>query len=57
MAANGISTLLSKTNRKTAKLQLAATKRQRINTAGYRSLRYYAGTVSPTVGRPWKTTP
>ena len=57
MAANGISTLLNKANRKTAKLQLAAAKRQRINTAGYRKLKYYAGTVSPTVGRPWKTTP
>lgn len=57
MSANGISTLPSKENRKTAKLQLAAAKRRQINTTGYRSLRYYAGTVSPIIGRPWKTTP
>ena len=57
MAANGISTLPNKENRKIAKLQLAAAKRQQVGTVGYRSLRYYAGTISPIIGRPWKTIP
>jgi len=55
MAANGISTLLNKEDRKTAKLNLAAAKRQQTGTNGYRALRYYVGTVSPALGRPWST--
>lgn len=55
MAANGISTLPNKEDRKIAKLQLAAIKRQRAGTPGYRALNYYAGLVSPAIGRPWTT--
>ena len=55
MAANGISTLASKEDRRIAKLNLAAAKRQLITTNGYRELNYYVGTVSPTEGRPWST--
>ena len=56
MAANGISTLVNKEDRKTAKLNLAAAKRQQTGTNGYRELKYYVGTVSPSPGRPWSTT-
>lgn len=55
MAANGISTLPNKEDRKLAKLNLAATKRQQVGTPGYRALNYYAGLVSPAIGRPWST--
>lgn len=55
MAANGISTLSNKVDRKTAKINLAAFKRQLPGTPGYRVLNYYAGTVSPDPGRPWST--
>ena len=55
MAANGISTLSNKVDRKTAKINLAAFKRQLAGTNGYRVLNYYAGTVSPDPGRPWST--
>jgi hypothetical protein len=55
MAANGISTLANKEDRKIAKMQLAALKRQQIGTPGYRELNYYAGLVSPAIGRPWST--
>lgn len=55
MAANGISTLASKEDRKIAKLNLASAKRQVFGTVGYRDLNYYVGTVSPEPGRPWST--
>jgi len=55
MAANGISTLPNKQDRKIAKLNLAAAKRQQVGTLGYRVLNYYAGFVSPVIGRPWST--
>lgn len=52
MAANGISTLPTKVERRTAKISLAEVKR---GTAGpmYRSYNVYIGTVSPTLHRPW----
>jgi len=53
MAANGISTLPNKQDRKLAKIALATIKRQAHGTNGYRVLNYYVGTVSPTPGRPW----
>ena len=55
MAANGISTLARKEDRKLAKLNLAAAKRQLVGTPGYRALNYAAGLVSPTIGRPWRS--
>jgi hypothetical protein len=55
MAANGISTLVNKEDRRIAKLNLAAAKRQLIGTNGYRELNYYVGTTSPEQGRPWST--
>jgi hypothetical protein len=55
MAANGISTLASKEDRRIAKLNLASAKRQLFATNGYRELNYYVGTVSPEQGRPWST--
>ena len=55
MALNGISTLLTKQERKAAKINLAALKRQLGGTNGYRVLNYYVGTVSPEPGRPWST--
>lgn len=55
MAANGISTLPDKEDRKIAKINLAAAKRQVFGTYGYRDLNYYVGTVSPAEGRPWST--
>ena len=55
MAANGISTLAKKEDRKLAKLNLAAAKRQQVGTPSYRELNYYAGLVSPVIGRPWST--
>lgn len=55
MAANGISTLADKAARKAAKIALAQAKRQDPNSAGYRELNVYAGTVAPTEGRPWTT--
>lgn len=55
MALNGISTLLTKEERKIAKINLAALKRQSFGTAGYRVLNYYVGSVSPEIGRPWST--
>ena len=55
MAANGISTLVNKEDRKIAKINLASAKRQLFATNGYRELNYYVGTVSPAEGRPWST--
>lgn len=55
MAANGISTLSNKVDRKIAKINLAAFKRQLPGTPGYRVLNYYIGSVSPEPGRPWST--
>ena len=55
MAANGISTLASKEDRKIAKISLAEAKRQLVGTVGFRVLNYYVGTVSPIEGRPWST--
>lgn len=55
MAANGISTLINKEDRRIAKINLASAKRQVFATNGYRELNYYVGTVSPTEGRPWST--
>ncbi len=55
MAANGISTLVSKAARKAAKIALAEAKRQDPASSGYRELNVYAGTVSPAEGRPWTT--
>jgi hypothetical protein len=55
MALNGISTLLTKEDRKTAKINLAALKRQHFGSAGYRVLNFYIGSVSPEIGRPWST--
>jgi hypothetical protein len=49
MAANGISTLATKELRQLAKLQLAQTKRQLVDTAGYRTLKYLDITELPTV--------
>jgi hypothetical protein len=57
MAANGISTLPTKEERKLAKINLAQIKRQTSGTVGYRVLNYYAGTVSPVPGRPWTNEP
>ena len=57
MAANGISTLPTKEERKLAKIGLAQLKRQAGGTIGYRVLNYYAGTVSPEPGRPWTSEP
>lgn len=57
MAANGISTLPTKEDRKLAKINLAQIKRQSFGTIGYRVLNFYVGTVSPTPGRPWSTEP
>lgn len=58
MAANGISTLSTKAERKTAKISLAEIRR---GTPGpmYRSYNVYIGTVSPVPHRPWgqATTP
>lgn len=53
MAANGISTLASKEDRKMAKIALASEKRQLFGTIGFRSLHHYIGTVSPAHHRPW----
>ena len=53
MAANGISTLASKEDRKMAKIALAKAKRQLFGTIGFRQYNIYVGSVSPTVGRPW----
>jgi len=53
MAANGISTLASKSSRRAAKIALAEAKRQAIGTNGYRLYNFYIGTVNPTPGRPW----
>jgi hypothetical protein len=53
MAANGISTHLPKSDRKTLKLQLAQAKRQMVGTNGYRELNKLTGAVLPTIGRPW----
>jgi hypothetical protein len=53
MAANGISTLASKSSRRAAKIALAESKRQAIGTNGYRLYNFYIGTVSPTPSRPW----
>jgi hypothetical protein len=55
MAANGISTLVNKEDRRIAKLNLAAAKRQLIGTPGYRVLNYYVGTAGLIEGRPWST--
>jgi len=55
MAVNGISTLPTKEERKVAKINLAAIKRQSFGTPGYRVLNYYVGSVSPELGRPWST--
>lgn len=56
MAANGISTLPSKAQRKTAKIALAAAKRSG-PLPGYRFYNVYVGTVSPTLHRPWDSIP
>lgn len=53
MAANGISTLPNKRNRKFAKIALAEAKRQTENTAGFRDLHYFVDSVAPNLGRPW----
>lgn len=68
MAANGISTLASKTARRNQKLLNAANKRKTSGTPGYRPLNTivgshsaYVGTAigtvsgsaSPTIGHPW----
>jgi len=55
MAANGISTLSTKEQRKIAKINLATLERQAFGTIGYRVLNTYLGTVSPEIGRPWST--
>lgn len=54
MAANGISTLPTKEQRKSAKISLAEIKR---STGGpmYRQYNVYVGTVSPTLHRPWSS--
>lgn len=55
MASNGISTLPTKEERKIAKINLAALKRQSFGTMRYRVLNFYVGSVSPEPGRPWGT--
>lgn len=57
MAANGISTLSNKLDRKLAKIALATAKRQLSGTNGFRVLNDYIGSVSPTIGRPWSEEP
>jgi len=68
MSANGISTetvgdpidwVATKAKRRDDKLALAQTKRQATGTQGYREYNVYTspGTVSPTEGHPWTTTP
>lgn len=52
MAANGISTLPTKTERKLAKISLAEVKRGTVGPM-YRSYNVYIGTVSPVPHRPW----
>jgi hypothetical protein len=52
MAANGISTLPTKEERKSAKIALAEIKRGTIGPM-YREYNIYIGTVSPTPHRPW----
>ena len=47
----------TKSARRAAKIALAESKRQAFGTIGYRVLNYYVGTVSPTPGRPWATSP
>lgn len=70
MAANGISTLPTKQQRQIAKLDLAQTKRQSVDTLGYRALNVYnidllpapyvgntptpSGITTLTAGRPWE---
>lgn len=56
MAANGISTLPDKNDRKLAKIALAAVKRQAEGTIGYRAYNFYVASVSPAIGRPWAAT-
>lgn len=53
MAANGISTLPNKADRKAAKIALATAKRQNVDSNGYRALNVYTGSVAPVQGRPW----
>lgn len=53
MAANGISTLPDKADRKVAKISLAAAKRSEEGTIGYRKYNVYIASVSPAIGRPW----
>lgn len=53
MAANGISTLESKSARKAAKIAIAQAKRQVTGTIGFRQYNVYVGTTSPIIGRPW----
>jgi hypothetical protein len=53
MAANGISTLPNKADRKAAKIALAAAKRSEEYTVGYRPYNVYVGRVAPELGRPW----
>lgn len=57
MAANGISTLSSKLDRKLAKIALATASRQSSGTNSFRALNNYTGSVSPTIGRPWSLVP
>ena len=52
MSANGISTLPTKAQRKSAKIALAEAKRQTPGPS-WRLYSVYAGTVSPTPHRPW----
>lgn len=52
MAANGISTLPTKAQRKAAKISLAEVKRSTVGPM-YRYYNVYVGTVSPTPNRPW----
>jgi hypothetical protein len=52
MAANGISTLPTKSARVVAKIALVETKRSTVG-AGYRQFNVYIGTRSPTPYRPW----
>lgn len=56
MAANGISTLANKTDRKLAKIALAQAKREADGTVGYRRYNFYVASVSPIIGRPWALT-